>query len=121
MGESASDREGGIVIVGVCGSGKSLLAQALARRGYRARSVSQEHSLVPDLFRRTRPRVVIYLEASDETVAGRKQTGWEPRQLAEQRRRLARARQQADIVLATDGLDAGELVRRVEEQLRRLL
>lgn len=108
-----------IVIVGVCGSGKSALAQALKQRGYEAEPVAQEHSLVPDLFLHPRPDVVIYLEASDNTVTERKETGWEPHQLQEQRRRLELSREHADIRLSTDGLSPEELLAEAEEALRR--
>lgn len=106
-----------VVIAGVCGSGKTLLADGLRELGYNARSVSQEHSQVPALFRHSSPDVVIYLEASDETVSVRKQTGWEPRQLADQRRRLKLAREKADIRIRTDGLSPGELLHRAVEEL----
>lgn len=106
-----------VVIVGVCGAGKSLLARNLAAHGYDARTVAQEHSLVATLFLRREPDVVIYLEASDATVALRKSSGWEPSLLREQRRRLKLARQKADIVLGTDGVDPDQLA---EEARRRL-
>lgn len=106
-----------VVITGVCGSGKSVLAEGLKSLGYDAQAVAQEHSLVPGLFLHSRPDAVIYLEASDATVAERKQTGWEPRQLAEQRRRLKLARERADIRLNTDGLEPPELLEKAGEAL----
>lgn len=106
-----------MVIVGVCGSGKTLLAEMLQELGYDARSVSQEHSLVPDLFQHSRPEAVIYLDATDATVASRKQTGWEPSQLAEQRRRLKLAREKADIRIDTDDTDPEDML---EEALAAL-
>lgn len=106
-----------VVIVGVCGSGKTLLAEGLTGLGYDARSVSQEHSLVPGLFLNNSPDIVIYLDARDETVASRKRTGWEPRQLADQRRRLKLARERADIHINTDGLSPGQLLARAVEEL----
>ena len=109
-----------VVIVGVCGSGKSLLADGLRAAGYDARPVAQEHSLVPELFLHPHPDAVIYLEASDETVARRKQTGWEPRQLASQRERLKLARERADMVLQTDGASPEELLTMAKNGLERL-
>lgn len=106
-----------IVIAGVCGSGKSVLAEALRKRGYDAEPVAQEHSLAPDLFLHSHPDAVIYLEASDETVAERKETGWEPHQLEEQRHRLKLARERADIVLVSDGLSPDELLATAEAAL----
>ncbi len=106
-----------IVITGVCGSGKSVLAEGLQRLGYDAHPVAQEHSLVPELFLHSRPDFVIHLEAEDSTVAERKQTGWQPSQLAEQRRRLKLARGRADIRLHTDGLAPAELLERARAAL----
>lgn len=125
QGKTAPDDNGKaalrVVIVGVCGSGKTLLAGGLVKLGYDARSVSQEHSLVPALFMHSSPDVVIYLDASDATVSARKQTGWEPRQLADQRRRLKLAREKADIRISTDGLDPDELLSRVVGELEAVL
>ena len=106
-----------IVIIGVCGSGKSVLAEALRARGYNAKSVAQEHSLVPDLFLHARPDIVIYLEASDATVAVRKNTGWEPHLLRQQRDRLKLARERADIRLVTDALSPAQLLEKAELEL----
>ncbi len=108
-----------IVIVGVCGSGKSILAAGLSKLGYEARPVAQEHSLVPDLFLHSRPDLVIYLDASDQAVARRKETGWNPEQLKAQRERLKLARARADIHLQTDGLKPDELVARAVEELAK--
>jgi adenylate kinase len=109
-----------IVVVGVCGSGKSLLTESLAAAGYDARPVAQEHSLVQHLFLRNEPDIVICLEASNDTVARRKSTSWEPRQLNAQRERLKLARKKADIVLDTDGAGPDELLFEVCLELERL-
>ncbi|GBE57646.1 hypothetical protein BMS3Abin01_00567 [bacterium BMS3Abin01] len=110
-------RQKTVTIVGVCGSGKTLLSEGLKQLGYEARSVSQEHSLVPDLFARSRPDIVIYLETADGTVARRRQTGWEPGQLARQRQRLKLARDRADIHISTDGLEPEELLMKAIKEL----
>ena len=112
----AGERRKRIAITGVCGSGKSVLADALRARGFEAESVAQEHSVVPDLFLHHHPDIVIYLEAGDDTVARRKRTGWEPLLLAQQRERLKMARDRADIRLVTDGLSPALLL---EEALDR--
>lgn len=106
-----------IVIVGVCGSGKSVLAGALRERGYDAYSVSQEHSAVSRLFLHQSPDIVVYLDASDETVSERKSTGWEPELLARQRRRLKLAREKADVRISTDGLTDDELLQIVLKKI----
>jgi hypothetical protein len=72
--------------------------------------VAQEHSLVPRLFLHHQPDLIIYLEASDATVARRRRTGWETDLLRAQRQRLKLARERADIRLNTDGLTPSQLL-----------
>lgn len=110
-----------IVVVGVCGSGKSMLAEGLKAAGYDAHAVAQEHSIVPELFLHLNPDLIIYLSASDETVAARKKTGWEHGQLEAQRRRLKRAREQAHMHFQTDNVEPAELVQKVKKALANRL
>ena len=50
-----------VVLVGICGSGKTVLAQALRRLGYEVRECGQEHSGVPYMWQvMSRPDVLIY-------------------------------------------------------------
>ncbi len=94
-----------IVIVGVCGAGKSTLAAGLESLGYRARACGQEHSYVPSLWRRRgRPLALIYLEANLDSVCRRLGVRWEESVLEVQRGRLANARENADLVIETDEL-----------------
>lgn len=104
-----------IVIVGVCGSGKTVLAGALTRRGYNARAMAQEHSFVPGMWRaHGQPNVLIYLDATADTVNRRMgRQDWTPAALAEQRRRLADAQAYCDLYLATDDLDEAAVLTRV--------
>ncbi len=60
-----------VTLVGPCASGKSVLARALQDRGYDARQCSQEHSYVPDMWRRIgKPDVQIYLDPGWRQFAG---------------------------------------------------
>lgn len=63
-----------IGIVGPCGAGKSSVASALKSHGYPIRHIAQEHSYVPDMWRRlTNPDILIYLDVSYEnTILRRK-------------------------------------------------
>ncbi len=66
---------------------------------------------MPDLWRRLHPAdVLIYLDAQADTVARRRQTS-EPvaAWVAEQRQRLAHARQHCDLYLPTDDLTPDEV------------
>jgi ABC-type cobalamin/Fe3+-siderophores transport system ATPase subunit len=94
-----------IAVVGPCAAGKSTLVAALRARGYAARCVAQEHSYVPDMWRRiSRPDILIYLDATLETIACRRRIGWGPAYLETLNHRLRHARANADIYLMTDGL-----------------
>lgn len=95
--------QGGIAVVGPCAAGKTTLAVGLRQRGFAARQIAQEHSYVPDMWRRlARPDVLIYLDASYPTCTRRKQLDWLPHEYEEQQRRLAHARANCDIYISTD-------------------
>lgn len=104
-----------IAIVGPCASGKSTLVAALRAAGYDARHVAQEHSYVPAMWLRvTRPDVLIYLDANDQTVRARRPYTLEtPHWLDDERRRLTHALAHCDLYLPTDDLSAAEVQDRV--------
>ena len=102
-----------IVVVGVCSSGKSSLVRALRERGYNARAVAQEHSYVPHLWQRSRPDVLVYLDASVRTIRARGRPRWRPALLDVEHERLAHAREHADLYIPTDGLAPEDVASRV--------
>ena len=64
-----------IKLVGVCASGKSTLLHTLRAAGFDVLPCAQEHSYVPDLWRRLHPPdLLIFLDAQPATVAHRRQT-----------------------------------------------
>lgn len=109
---------GGIIVVGPCAAGKSTLVAGLGRHGLAARQIAQEHSYVPDMWRRlSRPDVLVFVDASYETCTRRKRLDWQPSEYEEQQRRLAHARSHCDVYLATDDLSPTDVLGQV---LRRL-
>jgi len=104
-----------IKIVGVCGSGKSELAGRLKALGYHAHQVSQEHSGVPDLWRRRNPAdVLIYLDASGGTARKRyPRLNLHDAYLDKERQRLSHARAHADCYVFTDDLNPDEVLKQV--------
>ncbi|MEW5829631.1 MAG: hypothetical protein AB1846_12130 [Chloroflexota bacterium] len=105
-------------LVGPCASGKSTLAAGLEAHGIRARHIAQEHSHVPDMWRRiTHPDLLIFLDASYPVTVRRQKLNWLEREWAEQQRRLSHARQHADLYLDTDTLSIEEVLARVLEFL----
>jgi len=103
-----------IKIVGPCAAGKTTLTNRLRALGYNARQIAQEHSGVPDMWRRIHPPdVLIYLDAGDETILQRRPKEGLDVLLPRQRRRLAHARAHADLVVVTDNLTPAEVLARV--------
>jgi len=84
---------------------------ALRAAGYDARHPAQEHSYVPDMWRRlVDPDVLIYLDLSYETYRARRpHDDAGPEYLDMQRARLAHAREHADLVVETSGMTAEEV------------
>ena len=108
-----------ILVVGPCGAGKTTLAHSLHALGIEVRQIAQEHSFIPDLWRRgTAPDVLIFLDASFETCTVRKRFKWIERDYLEQQRRLTDARSRCHFYLATDSLTPMEVRERVAAYLR---
>ena len=108
-----------IAVVGPCASGKSTLTAALRAAGYEARMPAQEHSYVPDMWRRlVDPDVLIYLDISYEALLERRPHFGERAYLEREKARLAHAREHADLVIDTSELAAEEVRERVLEVLR---
>ena len=103
-----------IAVVGPCAAGKSSLVKGLKARGYNARCVAQDHSYVPDMWRRiTNPDLLIYLDAEWNTITRRRRISWGERYLNDERHRLRHARQHCDLYLRTDALTEEEVLRQV--------
>lgn len=99
-----------VAVVGPCASGKSTLAAALRAAGYEARQPAQEHSYVPDMWKRlVDPDALIYLDISYEALLARRPSFGEPDFLEIEKARLAHARAHADLVLDTSELSAEEV------------
>jgi len=103
-----------VAVVGVCASGKSTLVHALRQFGIESVDVAQEHSMVPYMWQNiTRPDVLIFLDASQETVRQRWPHFGDVDWVDEQVRRLAHARAHADFVLPVDTLNPQQVLARV--------
>lgn len=114
--EPASPGAGDIIkVVGPCKSGKSTLVAGLKAAGYAARSCGQEHSETSAMWQRIHPPVcLIFLEVSLETMRARvNRSDWSDDLLATQQRRLAHARQHADLIVSTDLASAQDVLGQV--------
>ncbi|GAB4524014.1 MAG: hypothetical protein Kow0047_33870 [Anaerolineae bacterium] len=110
-----------IKVVGPCASGKSVLVERLRAAGYDAHHCLQEHSYVPDMWRRIHPPDrLIYLDASLETAMRRRpRWDWSPQLWEEQQARLSHARAHCDLYVDTDPLTPDEVYARVVEFLEQ--
>lgn len=114
------DRQPRIGVVGPCGAGKSTLVKRLKDK-FNIRAISQEHSYVPDMWRRVRPTdVLIYLDAKIDTISRRRNIFWDQSRLDMLNHRLRHARTHADFFLPTDNLSVEEVSTAVEDFLRTL-
>ena len=103
-----------VVVVGPDAAGKSELVKRLRALGYNARSCAQDHSYVPDMWRRiSRPDFLIYLDARLDTIARRRVIDWGQERLDVLNARLAHARAHCDFYLPTDDLEPSQVVDRV--------
>jgi len=102
-----------VVLVGICGSGKTTLAQGLRKLGYEVRECGQEHSEVPHMWQViSRPDVLIYLDAGEEVISRRGERHYLQGWVEEERRRLAHARAHCDFYVMTDDLTPAEVLAR---------
>jgi len=107
-----------IGLVGPCGAGKSTLQANLKALGYQAHHISQEHSFVPDMWRRMiDPDFLIFLSASYEIILQRKKFNFSQEEYCEQKRRLQHAYNHADLVINTDSLTPFDVLRKTKQFL----
>jgi hypothetical protein len=100
-----------IGVVGPCGAGKSSLVAGLKSHGFHIRHIGQEHSYVPDMWKRlTNPDLLIYLDVSYENTILRRKLDWSYEEYSEQLHRLRHARQHADLYLDTNPMTLNDVI-----------
>jgi len=102
-----------IGIVGPCGSGKSTLFDSLEKHGYTCRHIAQEHSYVQDMWQLiTKPDLLVYLNASFPVSTARARLEWQEKDYDEELRRLAHAREHANLLIETDDLTPEQVLKK---------
>lgn len=108
------DSEPLIGLVGVCAAGKSTITMYLRALGMRAKPIAQEHSYVPDMWKKlTNPDFLIYLDASYPVTIARRNLRWTEKEYQEQQYRLRHARQYANLYVFTDDLTPQQVVEKI--------
>ncbi len=99
-----------IGIVGPCAAGKTTLVSKLKKLGFNVRHIAQEHSYVPDMWKRiAQPDLLIYLDVNYENTLNRKRLNWTLQEYQEQLERLTHARNHADLIINTNELSEEEV------------
>lgn len=94
-----------IGVVGPCGAGKTSLTNQLRANGYHVTHIAQEHSYVPDMWKKiARPDLLVYLDVSYENAIKRKQLDMTKKEFIDQQKRLKHASQHADLIINTDNI-----------------
>jgi hypothetical protein len=102
-----------IGIVGPCSAGKTTLIAGLSAHGHHARHIAQEHSYVPDMWKRlAKPDVLIYLDVTYLVSMKRRPLEMSVDDFAEQCARLEHARQHADLYIFTDELTPQQVLQK---------
>ena len=87
--------------------------------GINARHIAQEHSYVGAMWQKiTHPDFLIFLDASYAETIRRRKLDWTMEEYQEQHRRLAHARQMADLYIFTDPLKPAEICQIVLDFLK---
>lgn len=109
-------------LVGPCTSGKSSLKTRLEPYGFAVHHIAQEHSFLPDMWRRiVNPDILVFLAVSYPVTLTRRRTDWTEADYLEQLRRLQHARTHSDLELDTDQFSEIEVHEKVLEYLNSVI
>lgn len=107
-----------IGVVGPCSSGKTTLLARLAELGLEARHIAQEHSYVPDMWKKiVAPDILLFLDVSYRVSMQRRKLDMTEEEFNRLNERLLHAREHADLYINTDELSIEEVFHRVVEFL----
>lgn len=100
-----------IAVVGPCAAGKTTLVSGLSDRGYQARHVAQEHSFVPDMWKKmVDPDLLVYLDVSYQVSNQRSGFSLKRSIFQKEKARLRHAKEHADLVINTDPLTPEQIL-----------
>jgi len=89
--------------------------------GYNAINIPGEHSVSRRFWRRIKPDVLVYLSCTLVTARARRDIAWGQERLDEQWEILAEAKQNADLIVATDPFTPDEVLAVVVAAIEKVL
>ena len=94
------------------------MVDGLNKLGLHARHIAQEHSYVPYMWQRiSQPDILIFLDVSFQESQKRRPLNWNYSDYEEQQKRLAHARQHANLTIDTNDLSITEILTSVMDFL----
>lgn len=107
-----------IGLVGPCKAGKTVLQRNLIKHGLTVRHIAQEHSYVPNMWKKiSNPDVLVFLDVEFETTLKRSSLAWNKQEYQTQLERLENAKENADLIIQTDDLTPQQITEIVLEYL----
>ena len=106
-----------IAIVGVCASGKTTLVKGLKDAGYDAYNVAQEHSGIHNFWNKHHPDILVMIDATLPAIKKRRLVFWDQERLDVQHKRLADAKEHANLFIQTDAYTADEVREQVVDYI----
>ena len=96
-----------------------MVRQGLEKHNYRAHHIAQEHSYSPTMWQRiVNPDILVFLDVSYQKTLERSDMTWSEKEYQEQQKRLAHAREHADLYILTDNFSEKEVVEKILDYLK---
>jgi thymidylate kinase len=88
-----------------------MLRKGLEINGFQAHHIAQEHSYSPTMWQQiVNPDILVYLDVSYQKTLERSDMNWSEKEYQIQQKRLAHAREHADVYILTDDLSEQEVL-----------
>lgn len=100
-----------IGVVGPCAAGKTTLIKSLSNLGITAKHIAQEHSLIPDMWKRlSNPDLLIFLDVSYSNTLSRRHLQWSLEEFNKEHKRLSHAKDHCDLYINTDNMSIDDVL-----------
>jgi thymidylate kinase len=95
-----------------------MVREGLEKLNFKAHHIAQEHSYSPSMWQKiVNPDILVFLDVSYQATLERSDMNWSEKEYREQQKRLAHAREHADIYILTDDCTKEEVIQKILEYL----